>query len=161
MADLTPRQARFVSEYIIDLNASQAAIRAGYSAKTAEQQGYRLLRNASVRGAIDLAKIQRRERVKLDADSLLVELDDVRRIAYEAIKRDREDDGPAPALLNSYRNLAELCGRHCGILAWREKIEIENTGPGLDEILEEAHQRNEAAALERKQNLKGPPNTAE
>ena len=36
MAKLTPKQARFVAEYLIDLNATQAAIRAGYSAKTAE-----------------------------------------------------------------------------------------------------------------------------
>ena len=36
---LTPKQARFVDEYLKDLNATQAAIRAGYSAKTAEQQG--------------------------------------------------------------------------------------------------------------------------
>ena len=40
---LTPRQARFVDEYLIDLNATQAAIRAGYSAKTAQPQSSRLL----------------------------------------------------------------------------------------------------------------------
>ena len=39
---LTPKQARFVEEYLIDLNATQGAIRAGYSAKTAEEQGSRL-----------------------------------------------------------------------------------------------------------------------
>ena len=38
MAKLTPKQQRFVDEYLIDLNATQAAIRAGYSPKTAEQQ---------------------------------------------------------------------------------------------------------------------------
>ncbi len=42
---LTPKQARFVEEYLIDLNATQGAIRAGYSAKTAEVQGSRLLGN--------------------------------------------------------------------------------------------------------------------
>jgi phage terminase small subunit len=40
---LTPKQTRFVEEYLIDLNATAAAIRAGYSAKTANQQGPRLL----------------------------------------------------------------------------------------------------------------------
>lgn len=49
---LTPRQQRFVGEYLIDLNATQAAIRAGYSAKTAEQQGSRLLGNVGVSAAI-------------------------------------------------------------------------------------------------------------
>ena len=45
---LTPKQERFVEEYLIDLNATQAAIRAGYSAKTAEAQGSRLLSNVNV-----------------------------------------------------------------------------------------------------------------
>lgn len=49
---LTPRQARFVSEYLVDLNATQSAIRAGYSARTAEQQGPRLLGNVGVQAAI-------------------------------------------------------------------------------------------------------------
>ena len=40
-AKLTEKQQRFVDEYLIDLNATQAAIRAGYSAKTADQQGSR------------------------------------------------------------------------------------------------------------------------
>jgi len=45
---LTPKQQRFVDEYLIDLNATQAAIRAGYSVATAEQQASRLLRNVKV-----------------------------------------------------------------------------------------------------------------
>ncbi len=49
---LNPRQNRFVAEYLIDLNAKQAAIRAGYSAKAAEVNGPRLLRNAQVAAAI-------------------------------------------------------------------------------------------------------------
>ena len=49
---LTPRQARFVDEYLIDLNATQAAIRAGYSAKTAQTQSSRLLSNVMVQAAI-------------------------------------------------------------------------------------------------------------
>ena len=48
----TPKQARFVEEYLIDLNGTQAAIRAGYSAKTAAQQASRLLRNVKVQQAI-------------------------------------------------------------------------------------------------------------
>ena len=48
-AMLTPKQARFVEEYLIDLNGKQAAVRAGYAAKAAEVQASRLLRNAKVR----------------------------------------------------------------------------------------------------------------
>jgi phage terminase small subunit len=52
---LTPKQARFVEEYIVDLNGKRAAIRAGYSPKTAEVQASRLLRYAQVRMAIKAA----------------------------------------------------------------------------------------------------------
>ena len=44
---MTPRQLRFVDEYLVDLNATQAAMRAGYSGRTANEQGARLLANAS------------------------------------------------------------------------------------------------------------------
>jgi hypothetical protein len=46
---LTPKQARFVQEYLIDLNATQAAIRVGYSKKTATEQASRLLTNVALR----------------------------------------------------------------------------------------------------------------
>jgi phage terminase small subunit len=42
---MTPRQQRFLDEYLVDLNATQAAIRAGYSTRTANEQGARLLAN--------------------------------------------------------------------------------------------------------------------
>jgi phage terminase small subunit len=71
---LTPKQARFVAEYLIDLNATQAAIRAGYSAKTAEQQGPRLLGNVGVQSAIAEAQQARAERLEVDADWVLTRL---------------------------------------------------------------------------------------
>lgn len=49
---MTPKQAVFVSEYLVDLNATQAAIRAGYSPRTAYSQGQRLLKNVEVQQAI-------------------------------------------------------------------------------------------------------------
>jgi phage terminase small subunit len=57
---LSPKERRFVSEFLKDQNAKQAAIRAGYSKKTAETQGPRLYRKVQVKAAIDteLAKIQ-------------------------------------------------------------------------------------------------------
>lgn len=68
---LTPRQQRFVDEYLIDLNATKAATRAGYSAKTAASQGERLLRNVEVAAAIAAAKKARAERTEVDADYVL------------------------------------------------------------------------------------------
>ncbi len=71
---LTARQARFVAEYLIDLNATQAAIRAGYSEKTAEQQGPRLLGNVGVAAAIHSAQAKRAQRTEITQDRVLKEL---------------------------------------------------------------------------------------
>lgn len=66
-----PSRDRFVEEYLVDLNATQAAIRAGYSPKTARSQGARLLADANVAAAIAKAKAARAERVALDQDYVL------------------------------------------------------------------------------------------
>jgi phage terminase small subunit len=65
------RQQRFVQEYLVDLNGKQAAIRAGYSAKTAEQSASRLLRSVKVKTAVEEAKAARAERLKMKADEVL------------------------------------------------------------------------------------------
>lgn len=71
---LTPRMSRFVSEYLVDLNATQAAIRAGYNAKTAQQQGSRLLLNVVVAAEIAKKNQSRLDKVEYDAAQLLREL---------------------------------------------------------------------------------------
>jgi phage terminase small subunit len=68
---MTPKQQRFVEEYLIDLNATQAAIRAGYSAKGAAVEGVRLLTNAKVAKAVAAAQAARSDRTKIDADWVL------------------------------------------------------------------------------------------
>lgn len=73
---MTPKQQRFVEEYLIDLNATQAAIRAGYSAKTAYSQAERLLSNVDVRRAVLEAKTARSEKAGIDAAWLLKRLAD-------------------------------------------------------------------------------------
>jgi len=74
MKPLTPKQERFVAEYLVDLNATQAAIRAGYSAKTAEQQGPRLLGNVVVAAAIGEAQARHLAAVDVSAQRVLKEL---------------------------------------------------------------------------------------
>ncbi|MFD1378625.1 terminase small subunit [Fodinicurvata halophila] len=64
---MTPRQERFVQEYLLDLNATQAAIRAGYSEKTANEQGAQLLKKPEIAAAIDAAKAERADRADIDA----------------------------------------------------------------------------------------------
>ncbi len=71
---LTPKQARFVEEYLIDLNATQAAIRAGYSERTANEQGAQLLAKLSIQAAVAEAMAARSERLKIDADWVLTRL---------------------------------------------------------------------------------------
>jgi len=68
---MTPRQQRFVDEYLVDLNATQAAIRAGYSARTANEQGTRLLANASIAAAVQSAQQSRSDRVQITQDDVL------------------------------------------------------------------------------------------
>ena len=71
---MTARQARFVQEYLLDLNAKQAAIRAGYSPRSAETNGNRMLRNAQVSAAVRAAKAERERRTSITADRVLREL---------------------------------------------------------------------------------------
>jgi phage terminase small subunit len=73
-SELTPKQRAFVREYLVDLNGTQAAIRAGYSANSADVEASRLLANAKVRSAVDAAIKLRSERTDITADRVLQEL---------------------------------------------------------------------------------------
>ena len=74
MTGLTPKQQRFIEEYLTDLNATQAAIRAGYSVKTADVQGPRLLGNVGVQQAITKAQERRAKRTEVNQDRVILEL---------------------------------------------------------------------------------------
>jgi phage terminase small subunit len=93
---LTAKQQRFVDEYLIDLNATQAATRAGYSAKTANEQGARLLANVSVRSALTEAMKAREQRTHITQDRVLQEL---ARIAFFDPRKLLGPDG-APKPIN-------------------------------------------------------------
>lgn len=73
---LTEKQKAFVEEYLVDLNATQAAIRAGYSQKTARKIGNENLTKPDIQQAIAEAKKERSERTKVNADWLLKRLAD-------------------------------------------------------------------------------------
>ncbi len=68
---MNEKRRRFVEEYLIDLNATQAAIRAGYSEKTARSQGQRLLTNVDIATAIDAGAQKAAKRADLDVDYVL------------------------------------------------------------------------------------------
>ncbi|QQX91325.1 terminase small subunit [Gluconobacter sphaericus] len=85
MTKLNEKQARFVEEYLVDLNAAQAAIRAGYSQKTARTQGQRLLTNADIQDAVSEAQKSRSARTQITQDRVIQEiarlgLSDVRKL---------------------------------------------------------------------------------
>lgn len=91
---MTPKQESFVREYLVDLNATQAAIRAGYSIRTAESIGFENLRKPGIADAIAAAKEARARRVEITADRVLKEL---ARIAFFDPRRLLQSDGrPIP-----------------------------------------------------------------
>ncbi|NNA30646.1 terminase small subunit [Pseudomonas lundensis] len=74
---LTAKQQRFIAEYLIDLNAAQAAIRAGYAVKGAKDQAYQLMQRPEVVAAIKEAIEARNQRVQVDADYVLNRLTEI------------------------------------------------------------------------------------
>lgn len=119
--ELTPKQARFVQEYLIDLNATQAAIRAGYSAKTAEWQGPQLLGKTHVAQAIQEGMKRRSERTEITQDRVLKE---VARLAFLDIRKAFNTDG-------SLKPLHELDDDTAAAIAGMDVIEI---GGGEDSL---------------------------
>ena len=81
---LNPKQERFCEEYLIDLNATQAAIRAGYSPKGAEVQGSRLLSNVNISTRVKELKEKRSEKVGIDAEYVLSGL---KQVAERSLQR--------------------------------------------------------------------------
>lgn len=77
MAELTDKQRKFVSEYLKDLNATQAAIRAGYSERNASKIGPELLGKTCVRAAIEAAQSQREKRTLVTVDYVVSSLREV------------------------------------------------------------------------------------
>jgi phage terminase small subunit len=71
---LTDKQAAFIDEYLIDLNATQAAIRAGYNKSRAEVTGHELVRNSKIAAVIKDSLSSRSERTQITADKVLIEL---------------------------------------------------------------------------------------
>ena len=91
---LSPKQERFAAEYLVDLNATQAAIRAGYSAKTAKEQGARLLTNVHIQAAVQKRRQQHQENTGLTVERVLQE---AMRLAFFDIRKLADAEGnPIP-----------------------------------------------------------------
>lgn len=99
---LTDKQQRFCEEYLVDLNATQAAIRAGYKQKTAYSQGQRLLKNVEIQQHMAELMNKRSERTGINADFVVEEL-------YKVAKADVELKG------SDKLKALELLGKHLGL----------------------------------------------
>jgi phage terminase small subunit len=106
---LNPKRAAFVREYLIDLNATQAAIRAGYSERTARAQGHRLLTDADIGEAIHKGKAERAERTQVTAEMVVTGL--------QAIA---EGGTSESARVRAY----ELLGKHIGMFTERSEVTL-------------------------------------
>lgn len=111
---LTPKQERFVQEYLLDLNATAAAKRAGYSEKRASELGYQLLHKTTVQTAIQRAVISRSQRTEVTQDYVIEKL--------MAIADKRASDAPNSDLKYSSQIKAlELLGKHLGTWEHQDK----------------------------------------
>jgi phage terminase small subunit len=161
---LTDKQKKFVEEYLIDLNATQACIRAGYSPNRASEQAYQLLQKTTVQEAIAESMAERSKRTGINQDRIVQEL---ARIAFVKITDVVDSDGEINtnasdddlACIESYKvedsdsvngssskrevklaskiKALELLGKHVGM--WNDKIQVDVSIPvfGGEDDLEE------------------------
>ncbi len=130
------QQERFVDEYLIDLNATQAAIRAGYSPKSARQIGDENLSKPVIAAAVAKAKQDRSEATKIDAEWVLhqaVELhrrcmQEVRPALHPKTRRQlKDDEGNKLFTFNAAaaNRALELVGKHVSVAAFnKDRLEI-------------------------------------
>lgn len=160
MQKLTEKQKRFVQEYLVDLNASAAAKRAGYSEKTACEQGARLLTNAKVQKEIQKAMKRRENRTEITQDKVLRELaaiafakgtDYASIVSGVVLPCDTDEltdgqkavivsiestkDGVEIKLANKLKAL-ELLGRHLGLFSASQAREGLEDEPAIDDLEE-------------------------
>lgn len=159
---LTKKQKLFVEEYLIDLNATQAAIRAGYSPDTAYSIGQENLKKPEIKNAIDKALAERSRRTGINQDRVLMELariallnpanvvdfdeatiredaavDDLAAVASVKVKRfpTKEGEGIEREIKFYDKNKAlDAIGRHLGMFQNNVNVNVESSSK-LDDIM--------------------------
>lgn len=158
---MTGKQKRFIEEYLIDLNAAQAAIRAGYSPDTARQIGNENLTKPDIRARIDQEMAKRSRRTGINQDRVIREL---ARIAFvnpadvinaddATLKEDATEDDTAAVLSVKVKTFGEdgvereikmadklkaleLLGKHLGMFQNNLNVEL-NTSEKLNDIMKQ------------------------
>lgn len=156
---MTKKQKRFIEEYLVDLNATQAAIRAGYSPDTAKEIGCENLTKPNIRAQIDKAMAERSKRTGVSADRVVMELAKIAFVnASDVINADdatlKDDAAPEDtAAIQSVKvktfgedgiereikmadkiKALELLGKHMGMFQNNLNVTLE-TSEKLDDIM--------------------------
>lgn len=125
MRKLTPKQSRFIDEYMIDLNATQACIRAGYSARTADRIGPELLGKTCVQAALSVRMKKREERTEITQDRVLREF---AKLAFFDPRKLFDADGkPLP--------IHQLDDDTAAVVAGLDVASVGNSDMGVGEVL--------------------------
>lgn len=134
--ELTDRQARFCEEYLIDLNATQAAIRAGYSEKTANRIASELLSKLDIQEKITELKAERAKRTEMTQDSVIQELAAVARAEIKGVRA-----------VDKLKAL-ELLGKHLGMFVERYEVNAAEIEKRIAEAREQGKKEGTQELLE-------------
>ena len=134
--ELTDRQARFCEEYLIDLNATQAAIRAGYSEKTANRIASELLSKLDIQEKITELKAERAKRTEMTQDSVIQELAAVARAEVKGVRA-----------VDKLKAL-ELLGKHLGMFVERYEVNAADIEKRIAEAREQGKKEGTQELLE-------------
>lgn len=126
MANLTPKQQRFVEEYLIDLNATQAAIRAGYSEKTAKEIGSENLTKPNIAKAITEAQEKLSNKAQVTVEMV------VQGLLNEA--KDLSEGSTQSARVSAWAHLGKHLGMFKDKVEHSGKLEIESLSSLMDEL---------------------------
>jgi phage terminase small subunit len=139
---LNPKQQRFVAEYLVDLNATQAAIRAGYSEKTAASQAFDLLRKPEIAEAVQQGVAAQQKRTEITSDYVL---SSIREVAERCMQRapvmvkvdgewvqETDEEGRHVWQFNAAgaNKALELLGKHLGLFTDK----VQHSGPDVKPI---------------------------
>lgn len=142
MGELNTRQKLFCNEYLIDLNATQAAIRAGYSERTARSQGQRLLTNVDIKAYIDERLVEKEEILVASQDEVLqtltrILMGDERGTALVGLGMGEQRVSQVPPTNAEKIRAAEILGKYYKLFTDRQEVEVKGSIQFIDDIGDE------------------------